>query len=881
MNEKRVVSQRSLRFLRWFCPPQLLEEIEGDLLQKFERDLKPSRATTLSDGTTERRAKRRLLWNVIRFFRPGIILRNRFSMKLNSAPMLQNYLKITLRNLNKRRAYSFINIFGLAVGVAVCLVIGKYVEFETSYENFHANGKNIYRVVSSFYTDGPKDSYTGYDLGPSLLSDVPEIKRFARNHGNSTVVSFINDQGKEVRFYEPKVLVADSTFLEMFTFKFIYGNSTALYNPSSIVLTKSVAIKYFGHTNAIGKEIKLHDNWPGLYIVSAVIEDVPVNSHFEFGAIMPMHNLLQSEYYRNANARWDNFQTYIETYDKSNRANLEGKIPAFIKKYKGEDKAINAKSKLQFQPLQDIHYSPDLERQGSYRTRIYFFVLIAILIIAWINYINLATARAMERAREVGVKKALGVLRTQLISQFIFESVLVNFLSVLLAIALAWLALPLLNSMVGRSFILDFAQPQLWLLLFILFLVGSLAAGFYPAFVLSSFKTTEIIKGKISKSTSGLSLRNGLVVFQFASSLLLIVGTFAVYRQVTFMHGQEKSFNTEQVMILRGPEVAERDGLDKRMIAFKNELSQIASINKVATSFNVPAKEPSMSSSIRKLGNPIEANRIGNSYWIDPNFMELYKIPLVTGKFWDERIESEMKQLIINEEAVKIFQLGTAEEALKEKLILLGDTFSILGVVKNHHWHSVKQTHLPMVFRAENISATNISIQLNGNMPQAIDRIKQKYQSAFSGEIFSYYFLDDSYNKQYESEQQFGKLFSAFSVLAVLIGCLGLWGLASFTTIHRLKEISIRKVLGASINSILFLLTKQFLKPLLISSLVAFPLVWFGISTWLDQFPYRISLSVDLFLIPLLILVAIALLTISVQTMRSATTNPVNSLKNE
>jgi putative ABC transport system permease protein len=864
----------ALRFLKWFCPEHLYEEIEGDLIQKFNRDVK---------AFGEKKAKWRLMWNVIRFFRPGIILRNRFSMKLNSAPMLQNYLKITLRNLNKRRAYSFINVFGLAVGVAVCLVIGKYVEFETSYENFQTNGKNIYRVVSSFYTDGPKDSYTGYDLGPSLLSDVPEIKRFARNHGNSTVISFINDQGKEVRFYEPKVLVADSTFLEMFTFKFIYGNSTALYNPSSIVLTKSVAIKYFGHTNAMGKEIKLHDNWPGLYVVSAVIEDVPINSHFEFGAIMPMHNLLQSEYYRNANARWDNFQTYIETYDKSNRADLERKIPAFIKKYKGDDKAINAKSELQFQPLLDIHYSPDLERQGSYRTKIYFFVVVAIfiLIIAWINYINLATARAMERAREVGVKKALGVLRTQLISQFIFESVLVNFLSLLLAIALAWLALPLLNSMVGRSFIFDFMQPQLWLLLFILFVVGSLAAGFYPAFVLSSFKTTEIIKGKISKSTSGLSLRNGLVVFQFASSLLLIVGTFAVYRQVTFMQGQEKSFNTEKVMIMRGPEVTERDGLDKRMMTFKNELSQIASINKVATSFNVPAKEPSMSSSIRKLDDPIEASRIGNSYWVDPSFMEVYKIPLVAGKFWDDRIESEMKQLVINEEAVKIFQLGTPEKALTEKLILLGDTFSILGVVKNHHWHSLKQANLPMVFRAEKISASNISIQLNGNIPQAIDQIKQKYQSAFPDEIFSYYFMDDSYNKQYESEQQCGKLFSAFSVLAVLIGCLGLWGLASFTTIHRSKEISIRKVLGASINSILLLLTKQFLKPLLISSLVAFPLVWFGISTWLDQFPYRINLSVDLFLIPLLILVAVALLTISVQTMRAATTNPVNSLKNE
>jgi putative ABC transport system permease protein len=260
--------------------------------------------------------------------------------------------------------------------------------------------------------------------------------------------------------------------------------------------------------------------------------------------------------------------------------------------------------------------------------------------------------------------------------------------------------------------------------------------------------------------------------------------------------------------------------------------------------------------------------------------MQLYQIPLLTGKFWDVRVSSEMKKLIINEEAVKVFQLGTNAEALNEKIILLGDTFSILGVVKNHYWNSPKRAHAPMIFRAEEVSGSNISIQLNGNIPQAIDQIKQRYSVSFPGELFAFYFLDDSYNKQYESEQQFGKLFISFSVLAVLIGCLGLWGLASFTTLHRLKEISIRKVLGASVNSILLLLTRQFLKPLLFSCLIAFPLVWLAISKWLEHFPYRIRMSVDLFLVPLIILVGIAMLTISVQTLRAATSNPVDSLKN-
>lgn len=864
----------SERLLRAICPEELYEQIEGDLIEIYNYDVK---------NLGRKKAKLHFILACFRFLRPGIILRNKFAVQLNSVLMLGNYLKITIRNLNKRRAYSIVNVLGLSVSVAACLVIGKYVEFETSYDTFHTKSKNLYRVVSSFYTDGPKDSYTGYDLGPSLLSDMPEIKRFARLHGNGSLVSIRNEQGKETRFYQPRIVMADSTFLEMFTFKFLQGNSNALYNPYSIVLTKSVALRYFGNTDVLGKELMLHDNWPGLYIVSAVIEDVPVNSHFHFEAIMPIHNLLQSEFYRNVNSRWDNFQTYVEIFDHSDPANLEGKIPAFIKKYRGDDKAINATSVLQFQPLLDIHYSPDLEKQGSYRMRIYFFVLVAlfILAIAWINYINLATARAMERAREVGVKKAIGVLRRQLMAQFLFESTLVNFISVVLAVAIAWLTLPLLNSIVGHSFIFDLTQPALWQLLFVLFIIGSVTSGFYPAVVLSSFKTTDVIKGKLIKGNSNLSMRNGLVAFQFAASMLLIVGTLVVYKQVTFMQAQDKNFVTERVLIMKGPEIAEREGLDKRMIAFKSELAQIAGINKVATSFSVPAEGPSISTGMRKLGQSLDQSRIGNIYWVDPDFMDLYKIPLLTGSFWNAQVASDMNKVIINEEAVKVFQLGTNEDALNEKLITLGDTFAILGVVKNNYWHSLKQAHAPMLFRAENVSANSISIQIAGNIQHTVDLIQQKYMVSFPGEIFSYSFLDDSFNKLYEPEQQFKKLFLLFSGLAVFIGCLGLWGLASFTTLHRLKEISIRKVLGASVYSILLLLTKQFLKPMVVSCIVAFPLAWFAITRWLDQFPNRITLSGFIFLIPLLILVVIALLTISAQTLRAATTNPVTSLKSE
>lgn len=462
--------------------------------------------------------------------------------------MIRNYLKMGVRNLMKRKAYSLINIVGLAVGISACLVIGKYVEFETSFEAFNENRQNIYRAVSSFYTDGKIEPYCGYDLGPGLSEDFPEIRRFARTHGNGSVVSVQINPQKQLKFKESEILIVDSTFFDIFTFRFLRGDSkSALAKPNSIVLTQSVAIKYFGATvDPIGKTLSLADGWiPGLYEVSAVIKDVPSNTHFNFNLLIPMHNLLQTDFYRDDHARWDNFHTYLELHPSSDISQINERISAFEKKYRGEDAAVK-KSDLQFQPLLDIHYSPDLGNPGSHRNKVYFFALIAIfiLVIAWINYINLSTARAMERAREVGVKKVLGVLKRQLVSQFIFESALINLIGIVIALVVAWLTLPLLNQVIEQSLVFDFRDVKLWTIVVILFFAGTLGTGLYPALILSSYKASEVIKGKVVKSTKGISLRNGLVVFQFAASMILIVATFVVYRQVHFMKDQSKSLET-------------------------------------------------------------------------------------------------------------------------------------------------------------------------------------------------------------------------------------------------------------------------------------------------------------------------------------------------
>ena len=799
--------------------------------------------------------------------------------------MLLNYFKITIRNLFRRKAYSFIIVFGLAVGMSACLLIAKFVEFETSFESNHMNAKNIYRAVSSFYTDGKIESFCGYDLGPSLAGDFPEIKRFSRIHGTGSIVSIDAGSQNYSKFKESNMLIVDSTFLDIFTFEFIKGDSrSALASPNSVVITRSTALKYFGSADPIGKMITLQDGWiPGLYEVSAVIEDVPANSHFKFDLLLPMQALLQTEFYRNDHPRWDNFHTYLELEPSVDMARLNEKIPAFIKKYRGEDKSIKSKAIFFFQPLLDIHYSPDLANRGSHWKMIYFFALLAIfiLLIAWINYINLSTARAMERAREVGVKKVLGVFRKQLIFQFVFESALINLISISLALILAWLTLPMLNHLIEQSLVINFADPAFWIIILILFLAGTLGAGIYPALLLSSYKASEVIKGKIVKATKGFSLRNSLVMFQFATSLILIIATFAVYKQIRFMKGQEKSLNTEQIVIIRGPELSDRNGIEERMTSFKNELRKFSFVNKICTSFSLPGEDASLSNGMRKEGSSPEENRIGNIYWVDPDFIDLYDIPLIEGKTWNPDVNSEMEGVVINEEAVRVFGLGTNKEALKEKIVTPFGIFQVIGVVKNHHWNSLKQPFAPMLFKAEKISITSISIKLNGDNQENISSVKSLYSKSFPEDPFSYYFIDDAFNAQYKSETQIGQLFSAFSVLAVVIGCLGLWGLASFATLHRLKEISIRKVLGATANSIILLLTRQFLRPIIISSLFAFPVIWIGINKWMEQFPYRMKLSFELFLIPLFALVAIALCTIGFQTLRAATSNPVESLKNE
>lgn len=811
--------------------------------------------------------------------------------------MLKSYFILALRNLRKRKVYSFINIAGLSIGMAVCLVILKYVDFELSYDRFHENAEQIYRTTKSGYQNGEYRGtaiISGYAEGPSLLADIPEVKTYVRTHPmyGGAVVTY-HGEGEPRIFFEENMQFADSVFFDVFTYQAAAGDlASALDDPNSVVLTKETAEKYFGAgEEAVGKTLQVSGGWADWdYTVTAVLEEVPQNSHFTFDFIFPIHNILQGNQYKQDDGwGWNNFVTYVQLHPGVDLKAMEAKFPAFIDKYLGENLAAsNSRVELKLQPILDIHLSPGLDYESSATINpnaIYFFIVISIFIlaIAWINYINLSTARAMERGREVGIKKALGVFRKQLVSQFFFESILVNFIGVVAAVLIAVGLLPILETIVGKELAFNFGDYRFWLILAIMFVVGSVVSGAYPAFVLSSFKTVEVIKGKVERMTGGFSLRKVLVVFQFAASLILIAGTFAIYRQVVYMQNQDKGLTMEQMLIVKGPKVVEGEGRKDRLITLKRELSEIPGVRGVATSGAIPGGGYNWGTGIRKDGAPRESELNGSIVWIDPDFVPTYGITVLAGRNFNPAIRSDMESVLINEASLKAYGLGDPEQALSERLILGGgDTVAILGVLKNYHWNSLKTEHTPWLFRADTISSHDFSILLSGgSMNETISKVEAAYKDAFAGNPFDYRFLDDFFNSQYQAERQFAKIFSLFAALAIFIACLGLWGLASFTTTLKLKEIGIRKVLGASAASIVSLLSWQFFKLVLIASLIAIPLTWYGIDSWLSGFAFRTALAWDLFVVPVAILSFLALGTVSLQIIRGANVNPAKVLRAE
>ncbi len=804
--------------------------------------------------------------------------------------MLRNYVLAAIRNILKNKVFSAINILGLAVGMTGCMLIAQYVLHELSYDQMLKDKDRIFRVHLDRYNKGVVTTQWAAGaagIGPDLKSNFPEVQDYVRMHGFGSVLA-----NGDISFREDQLYIATENFFTMFSIPLLRGgDTTVLKAPYTIVLSSSLAKKYFGDQDPVGQRLKV--NGVTDYTVTGVFKDIPPNSHMKFDALISFATYLT--YFKDPNSlnswQWDGFMTYIKLNENSDVKALESKLPAYVQKREGEQlKRYDAGMVFYLEPITRIHlYSGnrmmDYGPNGNARA-VFFLAIVAgfILVIAWINYVNLATARSLERAREVGVRKVMGSQRTQLMGQFLFESFLVEAIAFSIAIILAWLLLPSFATLAGRSLgMLWLQQPLFWIGTFGVFFIGVAIAGIYPAFVLSGFKPVAVLKGKFQPAAGGSYLRKGLVVFQFATSVTLIVGTFTVYQQLSFMRNSDLGVNIERTLVLKGPNIVVDSLYVNRFEAFQTQMLSHPEVENVCASTSIPGRQPGWNAGgIRKIS---ESNDKGNQYrvlGVDYDFVKTFKLKLVAGRDFSKAIKTDRAAALLNESAVKLMGFKTSDEAVDELFFFWGDTFKIVGVLKDYRQESLKKEFEPLVFRCIPDVRDFYSLKIKpANVRETVQLVENEFKSFFPDNPFEYFFLDDYYNQQYQADQQFGKVFGVFASLAIFIACLGLFGLSSYTVVQRTKEIGVRKVLGASVGQIVILLLRDFAILVSVAIVLAVPLSWSVMSNWLNEFATRISLSWWIFAVPSILVVIIAVAAIAGHTLRAASANPGTTLRYE
>ena len=878
-------------FLRWYCSERFYEEIQGDLHERYY---------LMAEKHGIKTARRRYYAQVIRFFRPfrwkGL---SEISHPLIHPAMLKNYFTTTYRNLLRHKGFSLLNILGLAIGMAACLILLRYANFERNYDRFQENSENTYRLFSNYYVNGEfrvASCFTGYALGPILEKEVPEITSMFRLHPSYSVqrLEYKNENGQLRQFFEKDLYWVDSTFLQIFGVEMVEGDPfTALDNPSNILLSESMVKKYFREgDDPMGKTITMMDSYGGDdFIITGVFKDVPVNTHLHYDFLTPLSKLLTNpQYTRDDGWGWQNFYTFFQTVDNVDTTLLKEKIETVFNSYRGEELAERNRSwKSGITGLENIYLhagnSDDYFPHGNAQS-IWFFALIGIiiLVIAWVNYMNLSTARAIDRAREVGIRKTVGASRSELMKQFLFESLVVNGIAVILAFGLSMFLLPIMGDILGKDIsVNEINHTQFWALLGGMFVVGALLSGIYPAFVLSSFKPVSVLKGAIDKLTAGISLRKVLVVVQFAASVALIAGTYSVYNQITFLKAQDIGMTLDQVITFRGPQGLDRDkNYEPILKSFKTRLVESPLVEAACGADEMPGGDYNWATQVWRDGDNRDNSQSGKFVWVDYNFIDTYQFELIAGRTFSEDFGTDNEGLVISERALEQFGLGTPEEALSQRLITGRDTVKILGVLKDFAWGSLNKEQNAFMFFLNPRALEHFAVRIDGaNIPEALDHVRSTYEEIFPGNAFTYQFQDEYFDRQYKEDQQFGQVFGLFTTLAIIVACLGLFGLASLSATNRIKEMGIRKVLGASVGSLFYLMSKEFMILVAASILVGMPIAWWLTTEWLQTFPLRISLGISFFLIPAVMVLLVALLTVSYQTLRTAGKNPVEALRYE
>ncbi len=800
--------------------------------------------------------------------------------------MIKNYLLTTLRNISRRKGFSILNVLGLSIGLAASLLIVQYVKDELSFDDFHTKADRIYRVEFDAYRDGVQifRCATAFPkVGPMMKQDFPEVEDVTRlylRYGGGVV------RYEDIAINEQNVFQAEQNFFSIFSYRLIEGTAK-LDQPNTAIIERKTARKYFGAVSPVGKRIKFGGNEE--YEITGVIES-PENSHLKFTFLFSYPTLvtLWGEQFNNAWG-WYDFYNYALLKPGADPKALETKFPAFIKKY-GEREDADKNTRFVLQPLTEIHLYSDLIQEAQTNGNgdsVYFLMVIAlfILVIAWVNYVNLSTARAVERAKEVGIRKSIGAYKTQLIGQFIAESVVLNFAAACIGLLLLYLAIPFFNQLADKHLTYSiFADSNLWLSLAGLFIIGSFFSGLYPAFVLSSYHPARVLKGSMKGSVEGMFMRKGLVVLQFAASIGLIAGTLIVYQQLQFMQNRDLGINIDQTLVVNGPGFLSVDSLYGRYLeSYRNEISSHPDIKSFTATTEVPGNLVFWTNGAKRVGDDETQRNMMYIMGVDYGFFPTFGNKFLAGRGYSPEFTADSGSVILNKKAVEIFNFKTPENAIGQKIQIGRDTLEVVGVIDNYHQEGLKQDFRPTAFRLMKDARAYFCIKLNTqHLGETMAYLKENYARVFPNNPFDYFFLDTFFNRQYKNERQFGSVFGFFAVLAIFVACLGLFGLASFSAVQRTKEIGVRKVLGSTVSQIFVLLSRDFLKLVLLANLIAIPVIWYIMdSWWLNAFTFRISIGVSVFALALILSVAIALITVSYQSLTAAMTNPVKSLRYE
>lgn len=809
--------------------------------------------------------------------------------------MLKNYLKIAWRNLRKHRFYTFLNIFGLSLGLASCLLITLYVVDELRFDRSFAHSDRIFRVHADIRFGGADMSLAVAPdpLAFTLKKDYPQVEQVVRMRENGS--QLVRRANVTDNLKEEHVFYADSTFFQVFSVPLLEGDPRqALKQPHTVVISERDAVKYFGNESPLGKPLVVGND--ATYTVTGVMENIPAQSHMrDVDMLLSMSSTDESR----MNA-WGshNFNTYLllkegtdpRQFEKNFETVLQKYVSKWIQGFMGSslDEIRKSGSNLVYtlMPLTDIHLHSDRTAEIGVNGNIqyvYIFAVVAVflLAIACVNFMNLATARSANRAKEVGVRKALGSERSSLISQFLTESVMLSFFSLALALLIAYLALPLFNTLASKQIEFPVANVWFWVVLLATGSIVGVLAGSYPAFFLSAFKPLKVLKNSVELESKGGYLRNSLVVFQFVISVMLIVGTGVIYRQLNYIQTKKLGFNKDQMLI-----VNDAYALNSQVKAFKEQVMRLPNVESATVTSFLPTPSSRTDHTFFPVGQMQQEKGINMQKWaVDYDFAKTMGLQMASGRAFEESFPSDSTGIVINEAAAKVLGyadpigkkiFGYEDAALKKRV-----DYTIIGVVKNFHFESLRRNigALSLILYKSNGS---VVFRMNGgDVIRTVDQVEALWKQMAPGQPFNYRFMDQDFDNVYRSEQRVGQIFVTFAVISIIIGCLGLFGLSAYTAERRTKEIGVRKVLGASVTNIVMLLSKEFLRLIIVAIVIGTPIAWFGMNQWLRDFAYHVDLAWWMFAAAGLLAIVIALLTVSFQSIKAALMNPVKSLRSE